>query len=64
MRGIRVILGQQIVEAVFGTFPTRFRNIYSSAPQTRGPDRNQQSLNGLASFVQIAYACFDQILAR
>src|SRR5712664_2075624 len=61
MRGIGIILCQQLVEPMFGIVWKFLWKVEPDIAQAWGANRNQQGRNRLASFTQICDARFDQI---
>ena len=61
MRGIRLILRQQVIQAMFGVFRERVRQFNPQPAESRRSNRYQQSRYCLSSFVQISDAFVNQI---
>jgi hypothetical protein len=64
MRGIRIILRQQIVETMFGIVWKVLWELEAEVSKPRRPNRYQQRCDGLLSLTQICDSCFDQIGSR
>ena len=61
MRGIRLILRQQVIEAMLRIFWQQVREFDTQAAESRGSNRYQQSRNRLPLFAQVSDAFVNQI---